>query len=81
MSLDAINSLVGKPSPMHPVETVVPDEEVVPDADDVIHETMSIRELQRMLAMISEKRKRLKVVGGEVGSDRVVTARSLLTGV
>ena len=50
-------------------------------ADEVIHETMSIRELQRALAMISEKRKRLKVVGAEVGSDRVVTARSLLTGV
>ena len=77
MSLDA---LFGKPVPMIPDTTRVPELESAPEPDELINETMSTEELERAMMIIRMKRRRLDIVGAEVGSDRVVTARSLLTG-
>ena len=77
MSLDA---LLGKPVPMIPDTTRVPETESAPEPDELINETMSTEELERVLMMIHRKRRRLDVIGAEVGSGRVVTAGSLLTG-
>ncbi len=77
MSLD---QLFGKPVPMIPDTTRVPEVEAAPEPDELINETMSTEELERVLMMIHRKRRRLDIVGAEVGSDRVVTQGSLLTG-
>ncbi len=78
MSLDA---LLGKPVPIPPVATHVPDREDVPDLDEIM-KTMSVEELHRAMKLIKSKRLKLDIVGGHVGSGHDVTARNtLLTGV
>lgn len=78
MSLDV---LLGKPVPIPPVVTHVPETEDAPDLDEIM-KTMSIGELHRAMEMIKAKRKKLDIVGGPIGSGREVTARNtLLTGV
>ena len=76
MSLDAI---IGKPSPITPVATVVPDEEPALEDDESLVEPMSFREFQRMMEMIRVKRQMLRDGGGAGG--RVVTDKDMLTGV
>ena len=76
MSLDA---LIGKPSPIPPVATFVPDEEPALEDDESLVQPMSLRELQRMMEMIRVKAQRLRDVDHQHG--RVVTDRDMLTGV
>ena len=73
MSLDA---LLGKPVPIPPVATRVPETEVAPDLDE-IQQTMSAGELHRAVELIKKRRKKLDIVGGQVTTAR----NSLLTGV
>ena len=78
MSLDA---LLGKPVPIPPVATHVPEKEDAPDLSEIM-ETMSIEELHKAMKLIKSKRLRLDIIGGHVGSGHDVTARNtLLTGV
>lgn len=72
MSLDV---LLGKPVPIPPVATHVPEREDVPDLSEIM-ETMSAGELHRAVELIKSKRRKLDIVGG-----RVVTEKNtLLTG-
>ena len=75
MSLDA---LLGKPSPITPVATVVPDEEPALEDDESLVEPMSFRAFQRMMEMI-RVRGQLARDGG--GGGRMVTDKDMLTGV
>ncbi len=75
MSLDA---LLGKPSPITPVATVVPDEEPALEDDESLVEPMSLREFQRMMEKIRVKAQFLRD-GGSGG--RVITDDDMLTGV
>lgn len=79
MSLDAF---LGKPSPIPPTVTQVPEREDAPEPDDLVDTTMSIQEFQRAMRMINKRKLKMDILGGEVGSGRMVTARNtLLTGV
>ncbi len=73
MSLDA---LLGKPVPIPPVATHVPEREDAPDLDD-IHETMSAGELHRAIELIKTRRRKLDIIGGHVATAQ----NTLLTGV
>ena len=75
MSLDAI---IGKPSPITPMATIVPDEEPAPDDDESLVEPMSFREFQRMMEKI---RVRAQLVRDGGGGGRMVTDNDMLTGV
>ena len=74
----ALDALIGKPSPIPPVATVVPDEEPALEDDESLVQPMSLRELQRMMEMIRVKAQRLRDADG---GGRVVTDRDMLTGV
>ena len=76
MSLDA---LLGKPSPITPVATVVPDEEPALEDDESLVEPLSFREFQRMMEKIRVKAQFLRDGGGAGG--RMVTDKDMLTGV
>jgi len=73
-----LDAMFGKPSPITPVATVVPDEEPALEDDESLVEPMSFREFQRMMEMIRVKRQRLRDVGG---GGRIVTDKDMLTGV
>ena len=77
MALD-LNAIIGKPSPIMPVATVVPDEEPAPEVGESEIAPMSFREFQRMMEMIRVKAQLLRD-GGRGG--RVVTDKDMLTGV
>ena len=77
MSLEAAQSVAqffGKPSQdlSHPdLEAQVPDDD---------EEMMSVRDLERALSMIRQRRRRLNFVHDSAGSSPVPAMRSLLTG-
>ena len=77
MSLDAAQSVAqffGKPSQ----DLSHPDlEEQLQDDDE---EMMSVRDLERALSMIRQRRRRLNFVHDSAGSSPVPAMRSLLTG-
>ena len=74
----ALDALIGKPSPIPPVATVVPDEEPAPDDDESLVEPMSFREFQRMMEKI---RVRAQLVRDGGGGGRMITDKDMLTGV
>lgn len=79
MALD-VAQFFGKPVQDLDMTTVVPEREDAPDLEDIVEEMMSVKDLERALASIRAKRKKLDIFGGTVGSGKVVTASSLLTG-
>ena len=81
MSLDAAQSVAqffGKPSQdlSHPDL----EEHLEDDREDEGEEMMSVRDLERALSMIRQRRRRLNFVHDSAGSEPVPAARSLLTG-
>lgn len=80
MSLDAAQSVAqffGKPSQ----DLSHPDfEEHLEDDREEEQEMMSVRDLERALSMIRQRRRRLNFVHDSAGSEPVPAARSLLTG-
>ncbi len=74
----ALDALLGKPSPITPVATIVPDEEPAPDDDESLVEPMSFREFQRMMEKI---RVRAQLVRDGGGGGRMITDNDMLTGV
>jgi hypothetical protein len=81
MSLDAAQSVAqffGKPSQdlsSPDLEAMVPDEN-----EDDGEEMMSVRDLERALSMIRQRRRKLNFVQDGEGSGSVPAVRSLLTG-
>ncbi len=80
MTLD-IAQFFGKPSLdlSHPLKEI-PEKLDAPEPDEMIEEMMSVRDLERALSTIRRRRRKLDIVGGEVGPDHALTAHSLLTG-
>ena len=74
----ALDALIGKPSPITPVATVVPDEEPAPEDDESLVEPMSFRVFQRMMEKI---RVRAQLVRDGGGGGRMITDNDMLTGV
>lgn len=77
MSLDAI---IGKPVRSPDTVVVKPQEERVGTPDQVEESSMPTNDLERMLMIIRQRARRLRVFGGVAGARRVITEQSLNRG-